>query len=176
MKAETTSTEMANRWRELVISVCALVVLTAVFWLGSHGLATRGGSDANGVGQSDLGQCDCEDCCHCEDPEGEEIEYPEIFTMPTFRDLRESIEELRDARNNMARLAVENDGQRILIAADRYREAADEVQAGFAKLKTRVDPDAFACVSEYLLYSHSPDEQCALAAWELGRFAEEIGH
>lgn len=170
------SAETVDRWRESVMSVCALVVLAAVFWFGSHGPTARGGSDGNAAGwfnlaglfdeRSDFDYCESDDWCECDEPE--------LMSMPAFVDLEASIEELRDARENMTKSAMDRDGKQIIIAADQYREAVKEVQAGFAKLKTRVAPDAFACVSENLMCSYDTDEPCLLTAWELGDFAGEI--
>jgi len=172
----------ADRWKETVQSVCAIVVLAALFWFGRHGPAAREGSNGDAVGLfdfasmlddgSDFDHCESDDECECEN---EELEYGEVLKMPTCMDLRRSIERLLDARNNITRLSVDSDAQGILIAEDQYREAVKELQAGFTQLKMRVHPEALACVSEHLLCSYDTDEQKDLTVWELGHSVEEIG-
>jgi len=172
----------ADRWKETLQSVCAIVVLAALFWFGRHGLGGRGGSDGDATGlfdfagmfddRSDFDHCDSDDDCGCDH---DEHDHHETLNMPVCVDLEESVERLVDARNNMTRLAVDSDGQGILIAGNQYREAVKEVQAGFAKLKMRVHPDDFASISENFLCSYETDEQSVLMVWELGHFAEEIG-
>lgn len=176
------SPRLADRWKGTLQSVCAIVVLTALFWFGGHGLGGRGGSDGDATGLFDFAgmfddrsyfdHCDSDGDCGCDH---DEHDHHETFNMPVCVDLEESIETLVDARNNMTRLAVDSDKQAILIAAKHYREAVKEVQAGFAKLKTRVPPDEFACISEDLMWSCETDEPAIVMVWELGHLADEIG-
>ena len=177
-KVKQMSPTSTDRWKETAQSVCAIVVLAALFWFGRHGLAARGGRSDDAVRLFDFAtMCDGRpDFDYCEsDDEDEEIECAEVLRMPVCMDLKNSIGKLLDARNDLMKLAVDSDEQGILIAAGQYREAIKEVQAGFAKLKMRVDPDAFSCVSEDLLCSYETDQQWGLKMWELGHYAEEIG-
>ena len=168
-----------NRWKEVVQSLFAVVVLLALFWLCRPGLFMNGNSDggvmglfgpAAGDGQSYLDDGERYDESDDVEPE---MDYGEILGMPVCTDLEYSIEKVQDARNNLLKAVVDQDAQAELDATGEYREAVQEIQNGFAKLKMRLAPDEFSDVSQELLCLFDLDER-PLMPCELGQFAEAI--
>jgi hypothetical protein len=169
----------ANRWKETLQSLCAIAVLVALFWICRQGLPTRVSSDGGAMEASSLTVA----------PDGEAYvgywddayvdaeekkDYGDILAMPVCTDLSNSIQTLQGVRNKLLRVAAHQDAQTVLSAVGEYREAVQEVQTGFARLRVHVAPDDFPHVSQELLESPGPGDGEALTPCELGRFAEEI--
>jgi hypothetical protein len=183
------SPKTTNRWKEIVQAFCTVAFLLAFFWLSSQGLSARGknaggvtgmfgfaaGPDGEYDSDDDVSDDEEEDCDdEEEDCDDEEGNYDDILSMPVCVDLSNSIATLQDIRNKVLKAVLDQDAQGIQATAGEYREAVQIVQAGFARLKTRVAPDDFADVAEELLDSCASDNGQSLMPSELGRFAEEI--
>lgn len=169
-----------NRWKEVVQSLFAIGLLLGVFWLCRPGLFARGNSNEGGKGLFGLagisdGESYLDDDSRDESDGSEwDGDYEEILAMPTCDDLRRSIETLRDARNRLLDVAVNQDAQAMLAATAKYREAIQKVQAGFATLKMRVAPEDFPDASQQLLAVSATEDGPSVVPCELGSFEEDI--
>ena len=176
------SPNTTDRWKEAVRSVCAIVVLLALFWLCRSGLFARGnGGDGElGVFRPALTNKGDPYLCHSGpdgnyEDEGRDTTYSHIFSMPICADLGELIETIPEARNDLLKAVVDQDAQAITAATAQYREAVQEVQTGFSKLKMRLEPDQFSYVCHRLLASCDTGDGQPLMPCELGQLAENIG-
>jgi hypothetical protein len=109
------------------------------------------------------------------DPAEEECEYDEVYRMPAYVDLQESIRRMLNARSDLSRSAADFDETQLVRTAASYRKAITEVRAGFARLKNRVAPDAFPMVAEELVFcGWDEDNSYLVNDWELGNVSEEL--
>ncbi len=175
------SPQTRNRWKEAAQSVCAIVVLLALFWIVRSGIFTRGNSGDGVLGMFGPATTDNGNSyVDYSGPDGvyadeeQDAIYGEIFSMPVCADLNWSIEALLDARNNLLSVAVDQDSQAIRAAAVEYGVAVRNVQTGFATLKMRLEPDEFEYVSQVLRAPHDQGDGQALRPCELGPFAEDL--
>jgi hypothetical protein len=164
-----------NRWKEVGQAVLSIVIVLALFWLCKPGLFARGNKEGGlmsffGRAATDEREADWDDEVS-EDMEGD---YDDILDMPTCEILMQSVETLQDARNRLLEAAVNHDEQTVLAATAAYREAIQEVQAGFTTLKMRVAPDDFPGVSQELLEYYAEDHGQHLIPCELGPLEEDI--
>ena len=165
----TVTAETGSRWKETSQIVCAIVVLSAFFWLCKPGFLGRGNGDGGVMGffrsaadDNEFSQNDCQWCADADD-EALEMDYPGILSMPSCADLAESIKVLQEARSVLLKSTSEGDAQTVRAAKTEYCDAIQEVQAGFTKLKTRVPPDDFSGVCEGLLSLCGADRQRLMA-------------
>lgn len=166
-----------SRRKEIVRSVFAVSVLLALFWLCRPGFFASG-NNTNEHGVKRFGQTDLHDAePYIERGKPEKYwdgGYDEILAMPTCDDLGHSIETLREARNRLLDAAVNQDTQAMATATAEYREAVQEVQAGFATLKMRVAPEDFPHLSQELLTICAMEDGQSVLSCELGSFSKVI--
>jgi hypothetical protein len=113
------------------------------------------------------------DEAECEREE-EELEYAHIWSMPTYVDLRESVERLQETRDDFQEATAGGNAETVLAATREYQAAIQEVQRHLATLKKRVDSEDFACASQEFLNLCSADQGPSVIPGELGHLEADI--
>jgi hypothetical protein len=177
----TMSPEMQNRWKLVGQSICGIIVLFAAFRLCGPGILGEGGQgdtsrvlsffaaarDDESLREYSEAESDCEE-------EDEELEYAHVWSMPTYVDLRVSIERLQETRDDLQKARDEGEAEAILAANQEYRAAVQEVRDGFATLKKRVAPDDFADASQEFLGLCATGKGQSVTPRELGHLQADI--
>ncbi len=172
-------TDTGNRWREMGQSVCGVIVVFAAFWLCGSGISGDGTQGDASSAWSVFAAASDDECsqeydeaeCECEE---EELEYADIWSMPTCVNLRESIKVLQQARDDLLKATADGKSDAVLAAMQEYRATVQEVQDGFATLKKRVNSDDFACASQEFLGLCAADKGQSVTARELGHLHADI--
>jgi len=116
------------------------------------------------------------------DEESDFSDYSDVqdeLSLPACQDLREALGRLDNARTNLLVVAGSDDQQELEQAGEDYRTCVHDVQEGFSRLRSLVDPDIYECLVDELVSSREASGYWSteqfLPEWQLGVLNKEIG-